>query len=267
MIGATCLNSMVSLKGTDIWELYKSYNCDGTYSTSLTSSKPFSLFKISPPMLSSSLNDDDDRAPLFVACVTTTSAVAVVLASLRTYVRLRIVRSFGADDWTSLLATVYPLTLKYCIWLSVYSYDKRLDQICLIITLCFDGLQISKGFGKHVGDLTLQQQIEIWKWSFAMQYPIVVGSAFSKVSVSLLLLRLLGISASLMQRYILLGINFFVATYTFITIIVEKIACPPGPDLDYKFSGACQHSVPVIGYIQGGLLSSYLHIELGDFAY
>ena len=72
-------------------------------------------------------DNDDDRAPLFVACVTVTSAVAVVLASLRSYVRLRIVRNFGPDDWTSLLAAVYFLTLEYCIWLFVYSYDKRLD--------------------------------------------------------------------------------------------------------------------------------------------
>lgn len=60
----------------------------------------------SPAMLSFLAHDDSNRAPAFLACVTITSGVALVLVALRIYVRLRIVRTFGSDDYTILLATV-----------------------------------------------------------------------------------------------------------------------------------------------------------------
>ena len=52
---------------------------------------------------------DHNRAPGFIACVTITSAAALILVSLRMYVRLRIVHKFGVDDAIILLAMVYIL--------------------------------------------------------------------------------------------------------------------------------------------------------------
>lgn len=51
--------------------------------------------------------DHNTRAPGFIACVTIVTAAALALVSLRTYVRLAIVRKFGSDDLTALLALVF----------------------------------------------------------------------------------------------------------------------------------------------------------------
>lgn len=220
------------------------------------------LFMIIQPQLIADPNRCDDYIG---------SSPCFSLSENLPYVPLRIVRSFGADDKTScLLATVYSLIPKYVVCCIAFgcSFTHTANAWTRSAVSSLDALQVSQGFGKHVGHLTVRQQIEIWKWNFALQFAVLVGTALSEISVSFLLLRLLGISASLMQRYILLSINFFVATGTFIIIINDDIACRPSPEYWHsKLSSACQHSVHVLGYFQGGFLSSYFHSELGDFAH
>lgn len=95
------------------------------------------LFMIIQPQLIADPNRRDDYIG---------SSPCFSLSENLPYVPLRIVRSFGADDKTScLLATVYSLIPKYvvcCIALgcSVYSYGKRLDQICCILTRWFTSI-------------------------------------------------------------------------------------------------------------------------------
>lgn len=57
--------------------------------------------------------DHNTRAPGFIACVTTTTAAALALVALRTYVRLAIVRKFGLDGLTALLALVFVTSLLF----------------------------------------------------------------------------------------------------------------------------------------------------------
>ena len=214
----------------------------------------------STTVLASLPNDDSNRAPGFIACMTVTSAVALVLVLLRVYVRLGIVRKFGADDCTILLAMVRIIALKPYFLSAPPLMQGMLDQICCVLALCIDGLQVSQGFGKHVVHLTLQQQIEVRKWNFALEMPIIVGTALSKGSISLLLLRLLGKSMRPMQKYLLHGINFFVAAYSFMDIVNNAVACHPTAKLwDLERPGICRSidSVTAIAYFQGGLLHSH----------
>lgn len=128
-------------------------------------------------------------------------------------------------------------------------------QICCLVALYFNGLQISQGFGKHVVHLTLQQQIGVRKWNFALEMPLLLGTALSKISISLLLLRLLGKASSRTQKIILHSINFFVAAYTFVDIINNVIACKPTAKLwDLELPGKCRStsSIIAITYFQGG---------------
>ena len=214
----------------------------------------------SPAVLASLPNDDSNRAPGFIACMAVTSAIALILVLLRVYVRLRIVRRFGADDCTVVLAMVRIIALTRCFLFARPLMQGMLDQICCVLALCFDGLQVSQGFGKHVVHLTPQQQIEVRKWNFALEMPIIVGTDLSKVSVSLLLLRLLGNSTRPMQKYLLHGINFFVAAYSFIDIINNAVACHPTAKLwDLERPGTCwpTGNIIAISYFQGGLLHSH----------
>ena len=60
-------------------------------------------------------DNNHNRAPGFIACVSVFSVTALILVALRLYVRLRIVRLFGADDFATLLAMVcIPATPSDC---------------------------------------------------------------------------------------------------------------------------------------------------------
>ena len=51
---------------------------------------------------------DEDRATGFVICVSITTIAALLVVALRIYVRTRIIRAVGRDDWAILLAMVIP---------------------------------------------------------------------------------------------------------------------------------------------------------------
>ncbi|KAI4219107.1 MAG: hypothetical protein LQ349_008455 [Xanthoria aureola] len=180
--------------------------------------------------------DHSNRAPGFIACSVVTSTAALALVSLRTYVRLAVVRKFGIDDYTIHLA-----------------------MICGIIAVCLNGVQVHYGFGQHAVHLTPQQGIEIRRWNFALRIPILVGSGLSKISISLLLLRLLGNAAGRTRKYFLHGINIFVIMYTLIDIFSDVASCRPLAKVwDLQLPGKCRSPDSIISvvYFQGACASA-----------
>ncbi|KAL8687762.1 MAG: hypothetical protein Q9218_006160 [Villophora microphyllina] len=176
-------------------------------------------------------DDSDNRAQGFLACVTITTTVALVLISLRFYVRLGIVRKHGADDYT-----IFPA------------------MICAILALSFNGLLVSQGFGKHMHHLMPQQQKRMRIWNFVLYIPILFGLALSKISVGLLLLRLLGTAASKAQKLLLHLIIYFIAAYTLIELVNVLTICRPLAMLWTRgLHGTCRSfsSVNAIGYFHG----------------
>ena len=94
------------------------------------------------------------------------------------------------------------------------------------------------------------------KWNFALEIPIPIGTAASKISISLLLLRLLGKAASLTQKYILHGINVFVCIYTIMFLVQALSSCRPvAMRWDPNIPGKCSRQDVGYGfsYMQGGL--------------
>lgn len=149
--------------------------------------------------------------------MTITVAIALILVALRVYVRLKIVRKFGVEDSVILLA-----------------------MVCAVIALLLNGLLVSEGFGKHVVYVTSDQQTMLRKWNFALQIPIPVGTALSKISISLLLLRLLGMAVTPIQKFILHGINVFVCIYTIMYFLQALSGCTPvAKHWDQNLPGKC----------------------------
>ena len=94
------------------------------------------------------------------------------------------------------------------------------------------------------------------KWDFALETPFSVGNALSKISISLLLLRLLGKAASLTQKFILHGITVFVSTYTIIFLVQGLSSCRPvAVRWDPNVPGKCSRKDINYGFsdMQGGL--------------
>lgn len=56
---------------------------------------------------------ENDKGPLFLGIFATGSAIAILITGLRFWVRARIVRKLGADDWIMLSSLVSPHLLVY----------------------------------------------------------------------------------------------------------------------------------------------------------
>lgn len=117
-----------------------------------------------------------------------------------------------------------------------------------------NGVQVQYGFGQHASNLSAQQQIEVRKWNFALEIPTLIGSGLSKISVSLLLLRLLGSAAGRMRKLLLRGINVFICMYSLIGIINAVVYCKPTAKIwNPELPGTCTSpdSVLHLVYFQG----------------
>lgn len=149
----------------------------------------------------------DNRGPASFGFVVAFTAVAAIAVSLRLYVRLWIVRSPGWDDVAIVISLVrpYPPLLhhlffythlprtskEYAIAKKPASTDKN-KQILAIASATCSGLAISHGYGRHIRSIPPANIIAMIKWNVVGVATFYLGLLFSKVSVSLLLLRIVG---------------------------------------------------------------------------
>ena len=121
--------------------------------------------------------------------------------------------------------------------------------------MCFNALQVSQGFGKHVTHLNLEQEYNVRKWNYALEFPVQIGLALSKISISLLLLRLLGTAASRVRKYFLHGLNVFIGIYSLLNFLNDITACTPfAKRWNVELPGRCRSEVSRVDFsiMQGG---------------
>ncbi|KAL8669115.1 MAG: hypothetical protein Q9168_006280 [Polycauliona sp. 1 TL-2023] len=163
-------------------------------------------------------SNNDDRTADIIACTTITTVAVLVAVSLRIYVRLAIVRNIGPDDYTIILST-----------------------ICSLLCFSSESYQASRGLGKHMSALTPSQQLAVTKWSTIDDLPGSIGVSLSKISIALLLQRLLGRAATPLERRGLQGINVFVCVYTLVWLINHVTFCIPiQKHFDPTLTGTCR---------------------------
>lgn len=68
---------------------------------------------------------DEDRGPQFIVAAAVTTVAALIAVCLRTYVRIRIVRAVGIDDYMIIVSMVMLQTSTYCYG-SFSNYARRL---------------------------------------------------------------------------------------------------------------------------------------------
>ncbi|XXG95640.1 hypothetical protein Hte_001908 [Hypoxylon texense] len=86
-----------------------------------------------PPGRTPNFTNPESRCYQLIIPIAVYTALIVILISLRIYSRLRITRSFGADDWLCIVATV--LTLSYsALVLKQYQKGSLADSVLIRIT-------------------------------------------------------------------------------------------------------------------------------------
>ncbi|KAF2807253.1 uncharacterized protein BDZ99DRAFT_447576 [Mytilinidion resinicola] len=143
----------------------------------------------------------ETRGPQLTAVMVVFLSLAWLTMMLRTYVRVRMLRSFGLDDWLAAVALVL---------FTVYS------------TFVFES--IKHGVTRHVSDLKPSQVEQVIKDFYVNSIFFFSTTAMIKLSVSALLLR---IAVKRYQRYIIYSQVVVTVLFTVVTTVLMVFSCRP----------------------------------------
>ncbi|KAI1453182.1 hypothetical protein F4805DRAFT_384402 [Annulohypoxylon moriforme] len=164
-----------------------------------------------PPGRESNFTNPESRCYELIIPIAVFTALIVILLCLRIYSRLRITRSFGADDWLCIAATI--LTLSYS---------------ALILKLLWrPGGGI---LGIHFWDVPLSHYIGYQKGSLADSVLGRITNTTIKVAFLVFYLRLFGSVTHV--RYMIWAGMAVVITFCVAFVIIDFVACAPWPSED-----------------------------------
>lgn len=126
----------------------------------------------------------------------------VILVALRIYTRLRLSKNFGADD-VAIIAAVFP-TVSCAV-------------LALIAVLHY-------GWSRHVWDVPEDQLVTGLKFVIAVEILFVTGASLTKVSMLLLIIRIMA-SGSKMFKRISIALLVIVCADCVIYLIVAVNTC------------------------------------------
>ena len=154
---------------------------------------------------------DENRGPEILAICGTLVALSVIIVTLRIWVRARIIRQVGIDDWTIIAATVTIFV-----------------EMMIIIP------EVYYGAGRHVQYIDPPSNIvKGLHLNFVTQPLCLIALCFTKVSVGFFLLR---ITPSQKFRWFIIGTIIFTilsATGNF-CMSFPSAPCPPAPALSKR---------------------------------
>ncbi|KAH8887982.1 hypothetical protein GQ53DRAFT_843762 [Thozetella sp. PMI_491] len=128
----------------------------------------------------------ESNTPMILGAAGFMTGLAVIIASVRFYVRQFILKSFGWDDWVMVVATLHTIT----------------------VLACFIG-QVQNGAGHHWYDIGIPDEWEALKhWQYAQVCVAIIGVSVVKVSVGFGLLRFM--KTKWYRRFIISMIAFVV---------------------------------------------------------
>ncbi|PSN70136.1 hypothetical protein BS50DRAFT_585592 [Corynespora cassiicola Philippines] len=194
------------------------------------------------------LPESTNRGPGILAVTWIETGIGLILVVARYYTRSRIVQNMGIDDWSMYLATVLGV------------------MTSIVITL-----MVHYGFGRHVVYLSLPQLIQAVKWIW-ISAPISTWSAcFGKISIALLLTRILNHKRAILWFLWLLIVALFVVN-VLLTIITFAQCTPvnllwkqldPTVDADRCWNPAIQNRY---GYFQVGASPMLINLAFSAFS-
>lgn len=147
-------------------------------------------------------NGDSNRWSAALIPEITAFSIAVVLLSLRMYVRINIIRKFWWDDVFILIAVVIGAT-KFCIL----------------------GLEYHNGVGRHSYYLSPEQIVRAVEFETWSNFLISIGNLFLRLSVASMLFQL--IASNKRWRFSLYGIIAFITVTNVTSAIIILTWCRP----------------------------------------
>ncbi|KAI9820536.1 MAG: hypothetical protein M1832_003727 [Thelocarpon impressellum] len=173
---------------------------------------------------------DEDKGPQILAACTSLTLIALLCVCLRFYVRIKVVKSIGHDDYAILVAMALALVGMGLTFPEVYY-----------------------GAGRHAHQLTPASIEKGMLLNFVSQPFYLWGTTFAKMSISLFLLRLTPV---LGYKRFLWGLIVFMLVYTTVAFFGLLFSCNPVSELwDASPEARCFNpaSLEVTAYMNVGL--------------
>ncbi|KAI0839149.1 hypothetical protein F5Y06DRAFT_28947 [Hypoxylon sp. FL0890] len=146
---------------------------------------------------------DVNRGPTLLAVFWTEIGISTFFVSLRFYTRSRM-GGVGADDWTILATLImYTITLSLCTVLVHY------------------------GLGRHIYYIPVEYQSEIVRWNWIVQPFGILTLPIGKISVVLLLERLMGYTSTRRRWFLWVNMALFTASMIASSILSYAQCNPP----------------------------------------
>ncbi|KAL1877878.1 hypothetical protein Daus18300_002231 [Diaporthe australafricana] len=190
-------------------------------------------------MASSSDVANQDKGPMLLALWWTEAGVATVVVGLRFYTRY-FMRGIVIEDWLMLLALV-----------SFYA------------ALACSSVLVHYGLGRHEASLTTAEVAQVAKWDWIPQPFSIMNLAFVKLSISFLLLRIIGPQARWSKWFLYVNMVLFTTTMI-VASILTFVQCDPPRALWEEVPGAkCWDASIQAGFATfGGAYSAFMDFAL-----
>ncbi|KAK2616015.1 hypothetical protein N8I77_002734 [Diaporthe amygdali] len=181
----------------------------------------------------------EDKGPMLLALWWTEAGLATVVVGLRFYTRY-LMRGIVIEDWLMLLA----LFLFYA-------------------ALACSSVLVYYGLGRHEETLTAAEILQVAKWNWIPQPFSIMNLAVVKLSMSFLLLRILGPQARWSKWFLYVNMVLFTTTMI-VASIITFVQCDPPRALWEPVPGAkCWDASVQAGYATfGGAYSAFMDFAL-----
>jgi len=166
-------------------------------------------------------SQDQGTKALVVASVLL--GIAIVTVTARLYVRISLRRSLGWDDYTIIASSVSTFT-DAMLWIKEW----RLMWYQLVGITAFATYVkcIQAGMGKHLLCLTLERIADVAKWSLISQILITVNLCLTKVSVAILVMRVIDKAKRRLTQLLWVLIVFVIISHL-VQVLLFCFQCRP----------------------------------------
>ncbi|KAM7203289.1 hypothetical protein V8F33_002280 [Rhypophila sp. PSN 637] len=172
---------------------------------------------------------DVNKGPIVLAITYVTTSIALLAVAMRMFVRVKVVKSVGWDDYAILLASAMA-----------------------ILVLAWEIMSVNHGNGRHAYYLSEYDKVQASKWSRLTVPPNLTACTLARVSFCLFLMRI--VNRQRMYTIFLWAIVFITSVTTLATVINLLASCKPIDKLwNPKHPGTC---VPGIQNVAFGLTQS-----------
>ncbi|KAL8767838.1 MAG: hypothetical protein Q9194_005872 [Teloschistes cf. exilis] len=201
----------------------------------------------------------ENKGPSFLATALVFTIIALVFVSLRLRVRTWVEHSAGWDDGMIVFSTVsvIPRVGLTCSWL----------QILAIVSTAFNIPEVQAGYGRHQATLSEIALIESLKWNYLATPLLVLSIAASKISICLMLLRILEKTKAIFRRSLPYGMMVLLTANATSAAGYALGQCQPVRKLwNHAVSGHCQNPQIFVnfGYANGSQLNQrFCRLRLG----